>query len=128
MWFLCIDNWRTYFKEFFVQYLFLRALVVGEASPASIVLISCGHAYKAVSGTQVGGIRGLGDTSGRSGANRNYWFACNAGVQIFFVYVHFLSEFIHKRVEMLSCRGCIKRHWVLQTIINCVISGTAKSS
>jgi hypothetical protein len=29
---------------------------------------------------QVGGIRGLGDTSARSGTTRNHRFACKAGV------------------------------------------------
>jgi hypothetical protein len=29
---------------------------------------------------QVGGIRGLTDTSARSGAGRNYWFACKVDV------------------------------------------------
>jgi hypothetical protein len=39
---------------------------------------------------QIGGIRGLGDSSARIGASRNHWFACKADVymtfQSFFVY------------------------------------------
>jgi hypothetical protein len=89
-WSLCAFIWFRNMKKMLLQMTsdFLQLESTLHNIICVISLINC------MGCVQVGGIRGLGDTSARSGSSRNHWFAYKGSVymtvQSFFVYnLHF---------------------------------------
>jgi hypothetical protein len=89
-WYLCAFVWFKNIEKTLLQMTsgFLQLESTLHNIICVISLINC------MGCVQVGGIRGLGDTSARSGSSRNHWFAYKGSVymtvQSFFVYnLHF---------------------------------------